>query len=227
MKQSYLLTSIIFLFTAVLQAAPVPQPVLDLNKVIANVQKNYDKTTSFQANFKQKYTSRVLRKTSESQGSFSFQKPGNLRWDYSKPTKKTFIVSRDKMYLYQPEDKVAYFNKCFKEDSLTASIAFLWGQGKIKDQFEVSWVDKKPDMKKDFNIALTPKQRNSIFKKLVIVIDVKSYRVKESIVVDYEGNLNQFIFSSLKFNKAIAPSEFQFKAPAKTQVMPMPGSCQK
>jgi len=211
----------IFCFASFLLAKP------DLQKVISEIQKTYDKTTNFQANFTQKYTQKVLRRTDESQGKINLQKPGKLRWDYTKPNEKLFVISGETLYAYQPQDKQAYVDKCFKQDALTASIAFLWGQGKINDQFQTAWFDEKKEVKDELHIALTPKQKNSFLKKLILVVDANVYRVKQSIVVDLEGNLNQFVFTDLKFNEKIPASTFEFKPPAKTHITPLPGSCKK
>ena len=196
----------------------------DLKNVITKIQKTYDETKNFTAKFKQKYTQKVLKRSEESEGILYFQKPGQLRWDYNKPTKKSFIVNNSTLWLYQPADKVVYVNKCFKQDALTASIAFLWGQGKISEQFDTAWLDEKQSNKSDYYISLIPKQKNSIFKKIILTVDKNKFFVKESIVMDLTGNLNQFIFSELKFNQNII---FQFQSVKNIHTLPIPGSCSK
>lgn len=216
---------LVFLLGLKTASAAAVQP--ELKNIIVQIQKTYDETKNFTAQFKQKYTQKVLKRSEESEGFLYFQKPGQLRWDYKIPTVKSFIVNKETLWLHQPDDNIVYVNKCFKQDALTASIAFLWGQGKINEQFDTAWLNEKVASKNEYYIVLTPKQKNSIFKKIILTVDKNKFFVKESIVMDLTGNLNQFIFSDLKFNQIIAKNIFNFKAIKKIQTLPIPGSCSK
>lgn len=211
--------------------APVaPAPVAPagdarLDAVVDAIQKTYDATTDFSGSFTQKYTFTLLRRTEESKGEVKFKKPGLMRWDYQQPKVKSFVVDGKSLWMHSKEDNTAFVNACFKNDGLTASVAFLWGQGKIREQFDVQWFDGVFGDKSDHHLALTPKQGNSIFAKLILVVDPKSSRVKQSIVVDPSGNVNQFIYSNLKFNKSLGEKDFAFTPPSGTHVARVPGSC--
>lgn len=196
-----------------------------LDAVVDAMQKVYDNTTEFTGNFTQKYTYTLLRRTQESKGSVKFKKPGLMRWDYAAPAAKAFVVDGKSLWVHQPEDKNAFVNACFQQDGLTASVAFLWGQGKIKEQFNVSWFKGVFGEATDHHLELTPKKPNAVFAKLIIVVDPKSSRVKQSIVVDPSGNVNQFIYSELKFNNGLGAKDFSFTPPSGTHVARMPGSC--
>lgn len=196
-----------------------------LDGIIDGIQKTYDGTTDFAGSFTQRYTYTLLRRTEESKGEVKFKKPGLMRWDYLQPKKKSFVVDGKSLWLHSQEDNTAFVNACFKNDGLTASVAFLWGQGKIREQFDVAWFEGTFGEKTDHHLALTPKQNNSIFAKLIIVVDPKSSRVKQSIVVDPSGNVNQFIYSNLRFNKALPDDAFSFTPPSGAHVARLPGSC--
>ncbi len=198
-----------------------------LKNVLLKIQSTYDKTSQFEATFKQRYHHKILKKIDESEGKIYYQKPGMLRWDYQKPHQKSFIVANNSLWVHQPEDNLVYVNRCFKQDGLTASIAFLWGQGKIIELFETTWFEGQLGDKQDHHIALTPKQKNGVYRQLILVIDNKTYRVKQSIVIDFGGNMNQFIFTDPKFNQKISATKFKTDFPKGTEVMPIPGSCTK
>jgi outer membrane lipoprotein carrier protein len=208
-------------------AAPTPaKPDAKLDAIVDGVQKAYDGTTDFSASFTQKYTLTMLRRTQESKGTVAFKKPGLMRWDYLAPTPKSFVVDGKSLWLHQPADKNAFVNACFQQSSdLVAPIAFMWGAGKIKDQFDVSWFDGTFGDASDPHLLLTPKVASAAFAKLILVVDAKTSRVKQSIVVDQSGNVNQFIFSDAKFNTKPKDATFTFTPPAGTHVARMPGSC--
>ncbi len=212
-------------------AAPPPAPASDaaLDAVVDAIQKTYEGTTDFRGRFTQKFTYTMLRRTQESSGVVTFQKPGRMRWDYDKPQAKNFIVDGKALWVVQPEDKVAFVNACFQQDGLTASVAFLWGEGKLREQFNISWFDGVFGEKTDHHLLLLPKDGNSVFARLILVVDPKTSRVKQSVVVDPTGNVNQFMFSELAFNvgKAggVTPGTFSYVPPASINAQRVPGSC--
>lgn len=219
-------TALVFFLTAAVSPEPA-KPAVDakLDAVVDGLQKTYEGTKDFSGNFTQRYTFTMLRRTQESKGQVKFERPGRMRWDYREPTAKTFIVDGTSLWVHQPVDNTAFVNKCFKQDGLTASVAFLWGAGKIREQFDVSWFDGTFGDKTDDHLQLVPKQANSVFAKLILVLDPKTHRVKQSVVVDPQGNVNQFIYDGVVFNKGQAKSTFTFTPPAGTHVSNLPGAC--
>lgn len=209
-------------------AAPTASASADpkLDAIVDAIQKTYDATTDFSGSFTQKYTYTLLRRTQESKGEVKFKKPGLMRWDYTAPDPKSFVVDGKSLWIHQPADHNAFVNACFQQDGLTASVAFLWGQGRIQEQFDVKWFAGVFGDKTDHHLELVPKQGNSVFAKLILVVDPKTSRVKQSVVVDPSGNVNQFIYSNLKFNTSIADKAFSFTPPKGTHVARVPGSCE-
>ena len=63
------------------------------------MQKTYEGTRDFKGNFKQKFTYTMLRRSQESQGSVTFEKPGRMRWDYNVPEEKNFIIDGKALWL--------------------------------------------------------------------------------------------------------------------------------
>jgi outer membrane lipoprotein carrier protein len=200
-----------------------------LDGVVDTLQKTYEGTKDFKGRFTQKFTYTMLRRTQESTGTVTFEKPGRMRWDYDKPAAKSFIVDGKALWIVQPEDKVAFVNACFQQDGLTASVAFLWGDGKLREQFTISWFDGVFGDKSDHHLLLLPKDGNSVFARLILVVDPKTSRVKQSVVVDPAGNVNQFIFNELAFNvgKAggVTPATFSYTPAAGINAQRLPGSC--
>jgi outer membrane lipoprotein carrier protein len=200
-----------------------------LDAVVDTLQKTYEGTKDFKGRFTQKFTYTMLRRTQESTGSVSFEKPGRMRWDYDTPAPKSFIVDGKALWIVQPQDNVAFVNACFQQDGLTASVAFLWGEGKLREQFTISRFDGVFGEKTDHHLLLIPRDGNSVFARLILVVDPKTSRVKQSVVVDLAGNVNQFIFRDLSFNvgKAggITATTFRYTPVSGIHAQRLPGSC--
>jgi outer membrane lipoprotein carrier protein len=196
-----------------------------LDGVLKGLQGNYENTTTFDAQFEQRYTYALLKKTNKSTGRVSFQKPGQMRWDYSAPEVKSFIISQESLWIYQPEDHFAMVNRCFKQDGLTTSISFLWGAGNLRETFHVSFFKGQFGIRGDHNLLLIPKETNTIFAKLILVVHPKTFAVKQSILIDHQGNLNRFTFKKQNTNQPFLEDHFSFRPPSGTHVTPMPGTC--
>src|SRR5947207_14555797 len=80
-------------------------PRLDVQTVVAKVQKRYDEAADFKARFTQTLTSPALKRTTNSSGQVTFKKPGRMRWDYEKPDKSSYITDGGVLWLYEPDDK--------------------------------------------------------------------------------------------------------------------------
>jgi outer membrane lipoprotein carrier protein len=208
-------------------AAPVASPsgALDLHTILDRMQKRYDQAKDLRARFTQSYTRGVMGRATVSTGTLTFKKPGKMRWDYEKPDPQMFLSNGKVLWLYQPEDKQA-FKQELKASQLPAALAFLMGKGKITDEFEVAFApegkgakDKLPGRPGDIRLALSPKQPQSTYKSILFVVDPKESLVRESVLVDAQGNTNHFTFDKIEVNGKVADSLFRWSPPAGVRVL--------
>ena len=198
---------------------------LELPAVIARVQSRYDQAKDFQARFTQKYSRQVVGRVTVSAGQVHFKKPGRMRWDYDKPEARMFLSNGQVLWLYEPEEKQA-FKQDLKSSQLPAALAFLMGKGKITDEFEVAFARDSKDTKAetlgrpgDFRLALTPKQPQSAYKSILFIVDPKEFLVRESVLVDAQGNTNHFMFDGLEVNAKVADALFRWTPPAGVRIV--------
>jgi outer membrane lipoprotein carrier protein len=206
-------------------AAPVPAATtpasgtLDLQTVLDRMQKRYDQAKDFHARFSQNYSRAVVGRATLSTGTITFKKPGRMRWDYEKPEPRMFLSNGQVLWLYEPSEKQA-FKQDLKTSQLPAALAFLMGKGKITDEFDVTFAkDAKQGRPGDFRLALAPKQPQSAYKSILFVVDPKEFLVRESVLVDSQGNTNHFTFDGLEVNSKIADSVFKWTPPAGVRVV--------
>ncbi len=206
-------------------AGTAPAPTLDLRTVLERMQKRYDQAKDMRARFSQNYTRAVVGRSTLSTGTLTFKKPGRMRWDYDKPEARMFLSNGQVLWLYEPEEKQA-FKQDLKSSQLPAALAFLMGKGKITDEFEVAFAkdakdtkDKTPGRPGDFRLALTPKQPQSAYKSILFIVDPKEFLVRESVLVDAQGNTNHFLFDGLEVNAKVADSLFKWTPPAGVRVV--------
>jgi chaperone LolA len=194
---------------------------------IAGVQAYYKTTDKFEAEFRQKYTNTVFGKSSISDGRVFIAKGGKMRWDYQKPDKKYYISDGSVLWVYEEVNKQA-FQQDLKNELLPVAVTFLYGQGDLGKDFTIAAAPGKFGGKDDVCIELTPKQPTAQYKKLWLVVDPADFHVKESVIEEASGNLNQFAFSKIKVNKSVtfADKHFKFVPPKGVKVIKPQGQGQ-
>ncbi|MGZ3447122.1 MAG: LolA family protein, partial [Myxococcaceae bacterium] len=184
-----------------LAAAPAPagaHPMApEVKALVDRMQGFYERTQDFTADFKQEYLYRTFNRTVVSTGTVAFQKPAKMRWEYLTPSKRTFVLSGDRIYALDP-DAQTLTKAALPTSQLSASVTFLWGKGKLGDEFDISRTECKECA--GTLLTLVPKKPDARFREVQLEIDSKSAQVRRSIVIDPDGSRNTITFSALKTN---------------------------
>ena len=62
-------------------------------------------------------------------------------------------------------------------------------------------------------LKLEPKQPVGYYRFVRLAVDLSTYRVTHSVVVDHRGNENRFAFRRVRYNAQLPEATFQFNAP--------------
>ena len=182
--------------------------------LVEKVQSFYENTDDFTASFHQTYIYQVGRRV-ESRGTVAFKKPAMMRWDYNHPRERSFIVDGTDLWIWTPEDLTVVRQRGFTASDLSTSITFLWGEGRLEDEFHI-------ELEGDDRLSLTPIRPESSFQKVIFKVDVETGRVLESTVVDPQGNRNHMVFSEMNLNAGLSGERFEFSLPAGADLQEMP-----
>ena len=206
--------------------APVAAPVDPAKEVVARIQKFYESTTDLHARFEQEVASGLgVRK--KASGEVWLKKPGRMRWEYQKPEKKLMVADGTALWVYEPDDEQA-FRQNLSSSSLPSSVTFLWGAGRLGDEFEVT-IERRGDQAPggpealgvtgDVVLKLVPKQPTAQYRHLFFVVDGQSFVVKETVVFDQQGGKNHMRFRELRLNQGVGDDKFRFTPPPGTNVI--------
>lgn len=203
-------------------AAPSEPPAAgmtpEVKALVERVQGFYEKTQDFTAKFQQDYSYKTFKRKQTSTGTVAFKKPGLMRWEYLQPSARTFVISNDKVYAYDPQ-AMTLTKGNFDSSQLSASVTFLWGKGKLADEFNIEKVACKGC--KGVLLQLTPKKPDPRFRMVKLEVDPNTAQVRRSIVIDPDGSENAITFSELKTNTGIKDDAFKLTPAANTQVIDM------
>ena len=211
---------------AVLDAGvAVPKPVMApaVKTLVDRMQAFYETTSDFSADFRQDYFYKISKRTQTSTGTVLFRKPGLMRWDYAKPSAKTFVLAGVKVYMHDPEAKLLTVAS-IGTSKLSASVTFLFGQGKLADEFAIT--QKECAKCTGTLLQLDPLVPDARFTRIFLEVDPKSAQVLKSTVVDPDGSENAISFLNLKTNTGPAwdggtgsvDPRFKLSPPPDTQV---------
>ena len=209
--------------TAAAPAKPAPSPApaapVNVKAVVERVQKVYEGTQDLHARFDQETIS-VMGKRKAS-GEVWLKKPGKMRWDYEKPEKKLFVADGTNLWVYEPEDEQA-FKQSLSSSQLPTQVSFLFGRGKLLDDFEVSYLDGQGlGEPADLVLKLVPKVATAQYRYLVFVVSPTTHLVKETLLFDQQGGSNHIVFSTIETNPktGVDDSRFAFTPPANTKII--------
>lgn len=203
-------------------AAPAPADP-EVKHAVDQMQRFYEETRDFEARFQQRYTYKSFGRTTVAKGRVRFLKAGrSMRWDYDKPNEKAFVINGNKVYAYDTEAKQLTVSGIDTE-RLSASITFLWGQGKLEREFHIKKATRQ-DLQGGIGLELVPKIPDPRFQKVFFLLDPKSYAVRETIVVDPDGSENRVSFLDVKTNAGFGKEAFNLEYPPDTQVIRLDGA---
>ncbi|MDP3238749.1 MAG: outer membrane lipoprotein carrier protein LolA [Myxococcales bacterium] len=191
--------------------------------LVDRMQAFYETTSDFSADFRQDYFYKISKRTQTSTGTVLFRKPGLMRWDYAKPSAKTFVLAGVKVYMHDPEAKLLTVAS-IGTSKLSASVTFLFGQGKLADEFAIT--QKECAKCTGTLLQLDPLVPDARFTRIFLEVDPKSAQVLKSTVVDPDGSENAISFLNLKTNTGPAwdggtgsvDPRFKLSPPPDTQV---------
>ncbi len=202
-------------------AKPAPAMTPEVKALVDRMQAFYEGTGDFSADFEQRYTYKAFKRTQVSTGTVVFKKPALMRWEYLTPAKKTFVLAGDKVYAYDPE-AMLLTRANIATNQLSASVTFLWGQGKLAEEFQIEKTACKACT--GTQLTMTPLKPDPRFKQILLEVDPKTAQVLKSTVIDPDGSQNAITFKNMKTNTGVSADAFKLDPPEGTQIQDFTGA---
>ena len=197
-------------------------PMASVPELVTRMQAFYEKTEDFSARFRQEYRYASFKRTQTSNGTVTFKKPALMRWNYD--SGKSFVLAGNKIYAFDPEARTLT-KASMGSHALSASVTFLWGRGKLMDEFSIS--RKACEKCEGVLLEMVPKKPDARFQKIVLEVDPKTAAVRKSTVTDPDGSENAISFLDLKTNTRVTESFFRLAPPPDTTVQDLTAPPQK
>ncbi len=191
---------------------------LSASELVDRIQAFYDKTRTFKAKFKQRYFVAAYRKTKDSEGTVTFQKPGKMSWRYTNNGNRV-VSDGKKIKVYENNNKQMY-EQSIEKSQYPAALSFLLGDAKLKTEFHLKKLNEKTlGYEGGFVLLAVPKNPTPAYQQLLLYVDGGTYQVRRVLMIDAQQNRNRFDFIAPTVNQPVPPQEFIFTPPAGTRVI--------
>lgn len=196
---------------------------LSLEELMVKMQEAYDGTTDLKASFVQETLIQSVKKKQREEGIVYYKKPQQMFWDYTKPKAKKLIITASKAWFYIPQDNAVYVQEANKIFKSQLAVRFLSGIGKLRDDFNIAYVqqDQVVDKQGHYRLILRPKTADAGMDHLRMTVDGSTFQVLECSFTDTYGNDTRVQFRNIRINTKLPDRLFTFKAPPRADIFPM------
>jgi outer membrane lipoprotein carrier protein len=196
---------------AVVDNSPVGQ-------ILKKIENRYN-SVSFSADFHQESPLPEIKVTETAQGKAYFKKPGKFRWEYEKPKVLHYISDGETLWIHSPADNNVWVGKSSDFFGKGSGATVLTDVSQIRKQFAVSISDPSDD--NTLRLKLIPKNKSMGFTDIFLTIDKSTYDILKIISFNMNGEETRITFKNLEFKPFSDEIIFNFKIPAKANVIPL------
>jgi outer membrane lipoprotein carrier protein len=199
----------ILLFTLSISAR---QP--NTHDLAQRVDRHYNNLKSLKAQFTESYEG--LGRTRTESGTLLLQKPGRMRWDYSHPAGKLFLLDGKYAWFYSKGDPQVQRIEAKKLDDLRSPLRFLLGHTQLEK--EIDHLAASPTANGNFTLTGIPHNQENRIQRLTLTI-TSDGTITGIEIQETDGAITRFNFAGEQPNVPIPPSTFHFTPPAGVPVV--------
>jgi outer membrane lipoprotein carrier protein len=187
---------------------------LTASDLAQRIDRHYNSLPSLEVHFAQQYSGMGMNRREA--GVLLLKKPGKMRWTYSQPAGKLFVLDGRNGYFYTPGDTEAQRVPVKKLDDMRSPLRLLLGHAKLEQ--ELTGLAIAPQDDGTYMLTGIPKgleKRVAAFSVTATADGViTSMKVEET-----DGITNAFAFTDEKPNAAAPDASFDFVAPPGVKVV--------
>ena len=205
-----LIASVFVLALGLAAKASVAADGKNAEAIVDSLQKNYDTTTDFTADFQQETEVKNINRTLKASGKLSFKRPGKMLWNYDEP-KGQFVIADGKfLYFYQPDQNQVIkspLKNAFRGD---IPLSFLLGLGNLKKDFTATLQSSDGNL---YVLRLAPKGEAGGFSEILLAVNKESFDIVWVSVHDAANNVTTLRFANMRKGVGVKDSLFQVQIP--------------
>ena len=186
-------------------------------QLAAKVDRHYNQLRSLRAGFDESYQGLGIHRTES--GKLLLEKPGMMKWEYSSPKGKLFVLDGKFAWFYAVGDPQVQRVPAKELDDLRSPLRFLLGHTELqKELSNLTVMDGAAGM---FTLTGQPRGEEKRVSRISLTVSADG-AISGIEIEETDGALTRFTFSRQEPNVAIPSSTFHFAPPADVPIVNAP-----
>jgi outer membrane lipoprotein carrier protein len=189
-------------------------PAPTAHDLAQRVDRHYNQLHSLKAQFTEDYAG--LGRTRSESGTLLLLKPGRMRWDYSNPSGKIFLLDGKFGWFYTSGDPQVQRIDAKQLDDFRSPLRFLLGHTQLEK--EIDHLAAAPAANGAFTLAGIPHGQEKRVQRLSITVTAEGV-ITAIDIQETDGADTRFTFTNEQTNAPIQPATFHFTPPTGVPVV--------
>jgi outer membrane lipoprotein carrier protein len=186
----------------------LPAQAPDAHTMAQRVDQHYNKLHSLKAGFTESYDGLGVKRIEN--GTLLMEKPGRMRWDYSSPEGKLFLLDGKFAWFYAKGDPHVQRMIAKDLDDLRSPLRFLLGHTQLEKEF--NQLTLKPVANGEFTLSGVPKGQENRIARVTLTVRADG-AITGIEIEEIDGVMTRFAFTDEAVNVAVPAGAFKFVAP--------------
>jgi outer membrane lipoprotein carrier protein len=172
------------------------------------VDRHYNQLHSLRAGFTESYEGLGMRRTES--GTLLLLKPGRMKWEYSDPPGKLFLLDGKFAWFYSRGDSQVQRIPAKELDDLRSPLRFLLGHTELEKELSNLSLAAAPNGQ--FTLTGQPKGQEKRVARLTLTVTADG-TITGIEIEEADGALTRFTFTGEQPNAPVPPETFHFAPP--------------
>ncbi len=203
-----LLPALALLVAAACMALPARAAQPSVSTLARRVDRHYDRLHSLEVHFIQTYDGMGMHKRQS--GALLLKKPGLMRWTYTHPNGKLYILNRKYGYFYTPGQTEAQRVPAKHINNIRSPLRYLLGHTRLEREFSHLHIASRQNG--EFTLQGVPRHMKKQISSVSLTVTAQGV-IRRIRIVGTDGVVNAFQFSGEADNVPAPASAFVFHPP--------------
>jgi outer membrane lipoprotein carrier protein len=180
----------------------------------ARADRHYNRSHSLKAGFTETYEGLGMKRTES--GTLLLLKPSRMKWDYSSPPGKLFLLDGSFAWFYAQGDPQVQRIPAKELDDLRSPMSLLLGHTKLEKELEN--ITAAPGANGQFTLTGVPKGLEKRVARLALTVTAEG-TITSIEIEETDGAVTHFTFTGEEPDAPIPPGTFRFRPPTGVPVV--------
>lgn len=205
------------LMATFLSLSATAQQAPSAHELAQKVDHHYNTLQSLKAQFAENYQGLGIKRTES--GTLYLQKPGRMKWEYTQPAGKVFVLDGKTAWFYATGDPQVQRIPAKELDDLRSPLRFLLGHTELEKELDTIAVAAAGSG--GYTLTGQPKGMENRVRKLSLSVTTDG-TITGMVIEEMDGATTSFSFTGQQPNAALPGETFRFTQPQGVPIVDAP-----